>query len=211
MGRRITYDDPIPSIFWTDSAATNSTSSPHSFTGVGIGTAEATREVFVATYFGAPTALTVGGVSATLVVNNSVLKLWRATVPTGTTATVTATISAGTRLIISVWSVFNLRSTTPFATASYNAGANATTHTTTINTEEHGILVAAGSMTVAGGSVVTSWSGATLRDNRSLSFAGQGATLSAADKTDTAAATGASLQSVWNASVLANMVAASFR
>ena len=204
----------LPSVDWTDSAESGSTSSPHTFSSQSIGAAHSTRQVFVATYIGNASAVTIGGISATQVASaaSGLLKLWRAAVPTGTTASVVVTYSGGGgRLMITVWSAYNLRSTAAHDTASYDSSGSATSHTTTINTANKGIVIAAAASSVADGVRVSSWTGATLRDNGVLDDGSTDYVLSAATSEDTALATGATLRSTWSASVNANMVAATFR
>lgn len=206
--------EPPATVDWTDSDGTLSASSPtHTFSSVAIGTAHATRQVFVATYYDVATAVTVGGISASVVVSatGNFLRLWRAAVPTGTTASIAVTSSGTGRLAIQVWAAYNLRSTTPHDTAAYSAGANATTHTTTINKADKGILIAAAGTAGNPGFLCTSWTGATLRNNRRLAVGSFDILESAADSMDTASATGATLRSTWDDSVLADMVGATYR
>ena len=98
------------------------------FTGVAIGTASATRRVVVGVMLSASggasvTALTVGGVGATQLTSGSELNnhmsLWIASVPTGTTATISlSTTSSVIRRAIVVWATDNVGSPTPTATTS---------------------------------------------------------------------------------------------
>jgi len=204
----------LPSVDWTDNGGTLTPSIPsHTFSGVDIGTAHSTRQVFVATFLGDVSAVTVGGVSASAVVSvaDNSLRLWRAAVPTGTTASVVITLAGDTALIIQVWAAYNLRSTTPHDTASYPAGSTSTTHTTTINTADRGILIAAAGAAGPADVLVSSWTGATLRSNRRVVAVGVDLLESAADSTGTAAATGATLRSTWDSSVAARMVGATYR
>lgn len=202
---------PLPTVFWTSSSGISAGSSPYSFPGLAIGSADSTRQVFVATYNDTATAVTVGGISATLVVSSSSLILWRAAVPSGTTADIVVTTSGSSgRELVTVLAAYNLASTTPFHTASYAAGGAASSHSTTINTASNGILIAAAAASVSPGVVVSSWGGATLRDNRALALGIFDLVLSAASSESTAAATAATLTSNWSGSQAANMVAASF-
>lgn len=207
---------PAPNVVWTDSTSSASATSPHSFTSRAIGTADASREVFVAVYNGAASAVTVGGVSATLVETaaSNTLTLWRAAVPSGTTATVVVTYTGGGgRLLISVFAAYNLQSTTPHDTASYFASSTpATTHATTIDTASQGILIAVASTLVTSGNPGPSWSGATFRDHEVLDIGAIDFILSAADSTGTVAASNATVQTTWSPAVgSVAMVAATFR
>lgn len=213
MGRRITYD-AIASLVWTDSKSSASATSPHSFTSTATGTAAPSREVFVAVYNGVVSAVTVGGISATLVESaSSSLTLWRAAVPTGTTATVEVTFTGGGgRLLISVWAAYNLLSTTPFDTASYAASSTpASNHSTTIDTAGGGILIAAAAAVITSGDGGPSWTGATLSDSEILDVGSTDFVLSAANSEGTAAATGVTVQTTWSPAVgNVRMIAATF-
>ncbi len=204
----------LPSVDWTDSDGTTTAADPtHTFSGVAIGAAHGTRQVFVATYYDPSTAVTVGGVTASSVVTvtGNFLRLWRASVPTGTTASVVVTRSGSGRLAIQVWAAYNLRSTTPHDTASYEAGGAATSHTTTINTANKGILIAASGTAVTTGVTVSSWTGATLRNNRRLVIGSFDILLSGADSMPTISATNATLRTTWSASETADIIGATYR
>ena len=196
---------PPPTVVWTESAASSSASSPHTFTGISLSTADGSRQIFVAVYSGVASAVTVGGISATLVKNtaSSTLTLWRAAVPTGTSASVVVTYTGGGgRLLITVWAAYNLLSTTPVDTAQVTTSSTpATTHTTTIDTAGGGILIAAAGTVVNSGDGGPSWTGATLRNNRVLNGGVIDFVLSAGDSQDTAAATGATLRTTWSPAV----------
>ena len=196
----------LPSVDWTESAANGSASSPETFTGISLGTEASSRQIFVAVYSGVASAVTVGGVSATLVENNSgsTLTLWRAAVPTGTSASVVVTFTGGGgRLLITVWAAYNLRSTTPVDTAQVTTSSTpATTHTTTIDTANKGILIAASATVVnSGDGGASSWTGATLRNNRILAAGAIDYALSAGDSQNTAVASGATLRTTWSPAV----------
>lgn len=91
-------------------ADTNGGTSPISFTSVAIGSAASDRYIFLMiTSFGRPTAVTVGGNSATKLLDNGFaiqnVQIWRVLVTSGTTATVTVTYDDGNPLFVMV-SVF---------------------------------------------------------------------------------------------------------
>lgn len=215
MGLFARWTAALPTVTWTDSASSASATSPHTFTSRAIGTALATREVFVAVYNGTTSAVTVGGISASLVASaaSSTLTLWRASVPTGTTADIVVTFTGGGgRLLISVWAAYNLTSTTPFGTASYFASSTpATNHSTTIDTAGGGILIAVAAAVITSGNGGPSWTGATFRDHEILDVGSIDFVLSSADSENSAAATGATLQTTWSPAIgNVAIVAASF-
>lgn len=121
---------------------------PQTFTGVSIGAADATRRVIVVIHGsgtgGAVTAVTIGGISATIhasavdVDDRSCIV--SAAVPTGTTATivVTYTGSAWDEMGIAVFRAINLVSGTPHATATDTVDVVSMS----INIPTNGILVA---------------------------------------------------------------------
>jgi hypothetical protein len=88
---------------WTDNAFDTSNSTAYTFSGKTIGTAASNRSVIVGVQGGDGTAtvstLTVGGVSASYVTRvqngSQTMELWKAAVPTGTTADVVVTWSGG--------------------------------------------------------------------------------------------------------------------
>lgn len=205
---------PAATVSWTDSAGTLTSTPPdYTFTGMSIGAAHPTRQVFVATYYDVATAVTVNGIAASVVVSagSNTFRLWRAAVPTGTTASIVVTSGTSGRELISVWAAYNLQSTTPYDTASYTAAANATTHTTSINTKSGGILIATAAAIGTTALSLTGWTGATLRNNLSISDGSSDFLLGAASQADTVTATGATLRTTWNESVLADMLGATFR
>lgn len=207
---------PNPTVLWTDGASNAAATSPmHTFSGVGIGAAHPTRQVFVADFGGSASAVVIGGISAVSVVSaaSNTLSLWRAAVPTGTTASVAVTYTGSARMLIGVWAAYNLVNTSPFHTASYAASSTpASAHATTINTRANGILIAASAALVNAGAGGPSWSGASLRNNRSLNTGAIDWVLSSADAQATSAATGATLQTTWTPAVgNVAIVAATFR
>ena len=210
MGRFVTYDKPLASISWTDSASSNAAASPsHTFSSMAIGTAHVSRHVFVAVDYGIVTGVTVGGITAAQVISvNSTYKLYRAAVPTGTTASVVVTLSAGTTdCLITVWAAYHLESGSAYDTASVNGPAFATSHSMTLNIPERGILLASASDTA----VLSSWSGVTNRHDETLTITTFDQTLNAANSADLAAQTNRTLTATWSTSRSPSMLAASFQ
>ena len=134
MGRFITYD-VVPSIAYctNDIQFPNVNTTVWTFTGKAIGTAAADRLVIVSTWVIKPGATTrtwtasIGGVSATEFAGAHVststgastdveIRMFAATVASGTTANIVITTSGSTTgCAIGVWSAYNLASTTPVA------------------------------------------------------------------------------------------------
>lgn len=207
---------PKPTLIWTESAANGAASSPETFAGISLSTENSTRQIFVAVYGGATSAVTVGGVSASFIETaaSDTLTLWRAAVPTGTSASVVVTFTGGGgRQLISVWAAYNLQSTTAIDTASYASSSTpATDHTTTIDTVDNGILIGAAATVVNAGDGGPSWVGASLSNNRILSAGAIDFVLSAGDADETSVATGATLRTTWSPAIgSVAMVGASFR
>lgn len=212
MGRRITYDGGARRV-WTAVRSTTSASFPtHRFTSVPIGDAAPDRQVFVITSDAFASAVVPGGIAATKVVaaTADALVLWRANVPTGTTASIDVTATGSSRILIEVYAVYGLASTTPVATANYTSGGTSTTHSTTIDHPAGGILIAGVGATVSPGESLSSWTGATLDDNTLITAGAVRLIISGASSENLAAATGATLQTTFSASVNAQMVAATY-
>lgn len=123
------------------------------YTNFSIGTASSDRVVFVAAWMLSATArsissITIGGVTATLVVGDTATRnqnvvLYRATVPTGTTATIVVTWSGSANNSgIDVWTASGVGTITTFS--SNRADSNATTQSVTINTPSNGFSIASG-------------------------------------------------------------------
>jgi hypothetical protein len=133
------------------------TAQSNSYPNVPIGT-PGNRIVVVGVYFesnGSYTqSLTIGGVPATLLVRGSanflVYELWYAAVPTGPTATIDQTLTAGgaNENFLALWALNDLISPTPVNAAQSGSGA------VTINVAAGGFALAAG-----GGDAGGSWSG----------------------------------------------------
>jgi hypothetical protein len=136
-------------VAYTDKAATNVAGNA-TFNSFGIGTAAANRYVVIAvtSYVSTPSAVTVGGISATLVkqqINSDMTaQMWIAAVPTGTTATVIVTKSGGAYINIIGWALTNL---TNSGAASSTAGATASGSAMTLATVPAGSVVIAAAAT----------------------------------------------------------------
>lgn len=156
-----------PSISFEDSAfddVTGSTSSPATFTGVSFGSASGSRRVLVGAAIstnGTP-SVTIGGVSATQVAlaTNGAVKagLYLVDLPTGTSGTVVVSSTAVRGdAFIAVWAVYNIRSSTPTATAT---DTGATPWDVSLNVEHRGV---AASFLFGNGTGVASasWTGMT--------------------------------------------------
>jgi hypothetical protein len=163
-------------------------------TGVNIGTAAADRDVyvFVSTNAdlgsGSPDSVTVGGVSATEITSNGVtisnqnLSLWRASVPSGTTATVVVQDSDrefSTEVHVSVYAAYGRTAGTP-VTATATTGTDVSLDLT----------VSAGSDIIAAAEVrnggMWSWVGLTEDDEVDL---GTGEYVASASATNVSAGT----------------------
>ena len=113
------------------SSATNSNNlTTYTYSAVSIGTAHTNRRIVVAIFFDAaddypPAAMTIGGVSATLVVSeDSQIALYIAAVPTGTTADIVVTYAtAALRSAIGVWRIDGLTANGAHHTINTNAGS----------------------------------------------------------------------------------------
>ncbi len=214
MGLFARWNTSPPSVVWTargfNAVASGGSST---FTGVAIGTASATRAVLVATYNSVATGVTVGGISATLVVASSgagtfALRLWLASVPTGTTATIVVTNSSGPiGELIQVMAAYDLVSTAPYATAFLAGTANHTSDPCNVGTPDNGIAVGFATATTAGVTSAT-WSGLTLSD--SFLETGRGTVFTSALANATVLETPRSISVIWNASALPQIVTASF-
>jgi hypothetical protein len=147
MGRR------FPLLSYQTSTASTADASVYTFSTQAIGPAKSTRRVVVGVVGreGADTsartlAVTVGGVSATeaafatdtAVSGRNVAALYIAAVPTGTTADVVATFSAGMdRCGIGVWALYDINSATPTDTAT----SVDTTQTLSVDVLANGVAV----------------------------------------------------------------------
>lgn len=120
------------------------------YTNYSIGPASSDRVVFVSAWGLGATArtlssITIGGVTATKITGSSTsqgqnLQLYRATVPTGTTATIVVTWSGSySNSGIDVWTASNLGTITTHSSNFTNVTAN--TQSVTINTPNRGFSI----------------------------------------------------------------------
>lgn len=145
------------------SGESGSSASEYTFTAQALGTADAGRLIFlcVGGRNNYPTAVTIGGVSASLLVmtstgdNNGQSSIWVAAVPTGTTGNVVITMSATSSRVL--WSAYRAvgYSATPHDTA---ADINASL---SIDTVAGGALIACSEVYYSGGDRTPSWTGIT--------------------------------------------------
>ncbi len=98
-----------PAFSYRTTSVNTANQSSYTFTAVDIGTAHASRLVIVgvSTQTSDPTAVTVGGVSATKVVEgntgNGQAEIWQAAVPTGTTGDIVVTAASAVNCVVHVW------------------------------------------------------------------------------------------------------------
>lgn len=151
------------SVSYLTNAISATDASSYTFSGLSLGTASASRVIFVAVAHrkadpsASTSSVTIGGVSATLVTSStasnagSVVEFWRAAVPTGTTGDVVVTTSATVlRCGVGLWRVDGLTS----------ASGGAVAGSTTI-TPPAGTMTIAASSTAVPGPISTAWSGLT--------------------------------------------------
>lgn len=149
-------------VTFTDSDSTNTNQSTYTRTGVPFLTASARRLVIVGfrcsnltANLSAPSACTIGGVSATLILQDpagtalSHRQIWAAAVPSGTSGTVTITRAANmTGQVFFAWVGENLKTFTNVGTL---VTANADPSSGSLTTLPGGIAVAFGLATSASG------------------------------------------------------------
>jgi hypothetical protein len=105
----------------------DSKSGSNSWAGVALGPASFDRIIVVATCDMAGTdisSVTVAGIAATRRVNSDHAQIWTATVPTGTTGTITVVSSSGTLNGIGVYSLYGLSSEVPVDTDAGSSSAS---------------------------------------------------------------------------------------
>lgn len=124
MGHLIIIDAALPVITFESASAISSTSGTHA--GMAFGTENPRRHILVAlghSSVAAPTDVTIGGISATLLAaavsgfQSVRASIYIAAVPTGTSGTVQITAASQGPSAVALYSIVNLRSTTPTATA----------------------------------------------------------------------------------------------
>lgn len=140
-----------------------STQTTYTFASQALGSADAGRLIFlcVGGRNNYPTSVSIGGVGATNLVmtstgdNNGQSSIWVASVPTGTTGTISITMSASSSRIL--WSAYRAvgYSATPHDTdAQINSSLS-------IDTVPGGVLLACSEVYYSGGARSTSWTGIT--------------------------------------------------
>jgi hypothetical protein len=200
----ITYQTEIAS-------ATNAAS--YSFISQSIGIASSDRRVLVALASAgggllSGTSLTIGGVSASLAFratnsSNSFIEFWIASVPTGTTADIVASLSGtANRAAIAIWSTTGIQSATPIDTGS--STSNPLTDTVAAST---GGIVAAAAYTQAATSAT--WVGVTEKFDSTTNL--EGDTFSGASDAFALADASLSVTATWGTSSVPEMAIVSFR
>jgi hypothetical protein len=156
----------VVALTFTDHAVDASDAATYTFSSRAIGAAAGDRQVFVAVAgvnTGDVTSLTVAGISATKLVGQtftgaatSNVEIWRADVPSGTTATIVVnTTTSGNRLGIGVYAATGALNT---AFHSFTSGNNAT-NSGSINIPANGGCIGV-AVTTSGGTSFT-WTGLT--------------------------------------------------
>lgn len=186
--------NPLPTVSWTDSAGDNTAVTTHTFAGTSIGAASATRLVVVGIdnlSGAAPSSVTIAGVSASLVSGSSIangsphVSFWQASVPTGTTGTITVNLTSAGSAWIGVFAIYDLLSTTRTdAATDATTGASGVLTFASLTVSANGVAVGyANSTTVGGGT----WTWTTMTER--FDDASTGASHSGATYTTTAGAT----------------------
>jgi hypothetical protein len=139
-----------PSITYNGTANSGTDSTTYTFTGVSIGTAATNRLVYIEVqHDGAGARLlssaTIAGVSASTVDptgQGNGTKILYANIPTGTTATIVITFDGTcTRCVIGSYSIFNLKSLVPIATAFATTWSSGSI-SASVNVPADGIVIA---------------------------------------------------------------------
>jgi len=159
------YHKPVVTGSFASSGVSTADLSAYTFSGVALGTAATNRHIVVAAATGTASAadvssLTVGGVSASLVVrasgsDHTRSELWIASVPSGTTGDIVITWS-GTkdRCGYAAWAMYGAS-----ASASDTATDADTTPSQTIDVPAGGYLIAAFSGNGSGAARTATWTG----------------------------------------------------
>jgi hypothetical protein len=163
---------PAPSNTFTDSVVDATNLTTYTFTSRAIGAVDSTRRVVVGVAWGNSIArtlssATIGGVGATIHVQTGAgnldgSALISAAVPTGTTATIVVTLTAGAlNCGIAVWSLLNATGS-PSATASDNT-TSADALSVGVNVPANGSLFCICAMVGSGAGRTFTWTNATER------------------------------------------------
>lgn len=156
---------PLPTATFVATAQDTTNTTVHTFTNLGIGTADPTRYVFIAVHMigNAPSSVTIGGSAGTLVACQAgstarVCFYYRA-IPTGTTATVVVTHAANINNVgVASWNVINLNSPTPTA-SNFSASTPASY---SLTPSAGGVVIAGSSAYISSSTVITNtWTGVT--------------------------------------------------
>lgn len=135
-------------VVFTDDAVDDDNDNAYSFS-VNIGAAHSSRKViFAVGTFPLSTALTgitFNGSSVTPILTEVLLRLCIVDAPTGTTATIGVTYagSGGSGTAVMVWSVYDLKSSTPVDTAQTTLDIGTSAADLSVNTKSGGIVVGA--------------------------------------------------------------------
>jgi hypothetical protein len=162
----VTWPSPVATITWTDSDSTGVDGTVKTFSSMALGTADASREIFVfVTGMNAGvdvSSMTVAGISATKIIAdgggvNAGVELWRASVPTGTTGDVVVTYdSSSARCGVSLYAGYDI-ATTATATDTSNADPGVGS----INVPAGGVAIAAMTQVSGDPGGTTTWTGLT--------------------------------------------------
>jgi len=208
-----------PSVTFADHAVDLTSATTYTFTSRALSTAASSRKIVVAIagYTGTTTvsSVTVGGVSATLVVQKQVnaasanAELWIAAVPTGTTGTVVVTWGAGrTGCGIGLYAVYGINPTAS-NTATASDAATAASITASLNIPATGVAIAVSTSSQAGG-VTQSWTNLTKNYDEQMET-GSAGYQSGACAVFATTQTGLNITSTYSSSATyKNMAAASF-
>lgn len=160
----------IPSYTYNNSYSSTENAASYTFSAAALGVAAPTRFVVIATArMAADTAttlntVTIGGVDASVLFatnSTNTNAFWGAVVPTGTAGDIVLSFSATqTRAAISVYSLYELNSSTPFTTATQSLANPSSVNLGTIQSKD--IILARCVTTV---STSTTWSGGVAEDS----------------------------------------------
>ena len=188
---------PLPSIaFQATTPQTSATN--YTFSSQAIGTASSTRYVIVAAHLYSNSArtissVTVGGISATQVITQSVVNFYSyrasiyiAAVPTGTTADVVVNTSGVCeQMTINVWAAYDLNSATAVDSDSATSTGSSTFNIPAMTTSADGVALASCVYNRNGSGSAFAWTNATERSDTVQNIGGIYTGASAADAVTT--------------------------
>lgn len=202
-------------IVYTDHAEDTSDATTYTFTTRAIGTAATNRYVVAAIGLAnspVPTisSVTIGGVSATLVVQTTGTfertAFWIAAVPTGTTATVVVNCAASIRCSIGLWALYDLNS----ATATDTDSSASSTGTVNLDISAGGVAIGYSNTFTSATARTFTWTN--LTEGFDVAYDGNNQSVTGASAAFAAAQTGLALTSTPSAGVTsATHIFASFR